>query len=127
MPFFQIIKAQEALVEYAGVFEAENAYSAYLKAATWKGLFDTDWVDTGIISEYDHVDILEDRTQLLDAETFEEAVKEIHEAYDFVDLRVTDAQRELISSALLTYMAAIGKSHADSPAVIELYEEIHNG
>lgn len=100
MPFFQIIKAQEALVEYAGVFEAENAYSAYLKATTWKGLFETDWVHNGIINEYDHAEILEDRTELLDAKTFEEAVKEIHDSYDFVDLQLKPHQRDIILTVL---------------------------
>lgn len=123
MPFFQIIKAQEALVEYAGVFEAENAYSAYLKATTWKGLFETDWIDTGIINEYDHVEILEDRTQLLDAETFEEAVTEIQEAYDFVDLRLTPDQRTIVLNALGAWNT---RENPLSPIINNLIEEIND-
>lgn len=123
MAFYQVTKAQEALVEYAGVFEAENAYSAYLKATTWKGLFETDWVHNGIINEYDHTEILEDRTELLDAKTFEEAVREIHEAYDFVDLRLTPDQRTIILNALSAWNTG---ENPLSAMINNLIEEINH-
>ena len=100
MPFFEVVKGQDAYVEYSRVIEADTAEAAFGLACTHEYRNGEDWIANGIIDEFDHADVFEDRTEEIEAETFEEAVKQIHEAYDFVDLRLEQAERDMILAAL---------------------------
>ena len=98
MPFYEVRKGQDAYKGYSTVVEAEDPNDAF-NAAYHAG----DWIPNGEDPEFGDATFFEpseDGVVLLSATTFEEAVKQIHEAYDFIDLQLKPSQRDIILAAL---------------------------
>jgi hypothetical protein len=123
MALYQVFKGHDAYVEYVTVIEAEDTDAAIEKAHSRS--LDT-WIPAGIIDEFYSFDVLEDRIDLLEATTFEEAVKQIHDSYDFVDLRLKPQQRELVLAALSSFSYWQAKPSPLLQEIDALIQEIKN-
>jgi len=100
MPFFEVVKGQDAYIEYSGVVEASDPAEALQRASAWTTRNIVTWTPNGNVPEFDDAEFFEDRTKEITAENFEAAVKQIHDAYDYVDLRLKPVERDMILAAL---------------------------
>jgi len=105
MPFFEVIKGHDAWKNYATVVEADTMKEAEEIAGS--GLYEGEWVETGTVYEFDDYQIHEDEGREIEAATFEEAVAEIHGDYDFTDVQLSPAERDLILAALQLWQDSV--------------------
>lgn len=105
MKFFTVVKGQDAYIEYVTVIEAIDEEDARMSASSYA--YEGTWIPNGIINDFDHYDIFDDRTEEVEATSFEEAVKQIHDEYDFKDVRLSPAERNTILAALRLWSDSI--------------------
>lgn len=102
MPFFKVVKGQDAYVEYEKIVEAETAEEATALAQGWEIREGDCWIPNGVTNEYDHSEIFTDCTEPFEADSLEKAQDLLEEQYasDRIELLVTLSQRDMILAAL---------------------------